>query len=74
MFVFCVSICLDRTMEGLMLTERDTFTMTDEEILSDKEVQEIRKWMRKGFEIEIFKKPDGTNNIKTVRRKRLVIE
>ena len=57
-----------------MLTERDTFTMTDEEILSDKEVQEIRKWIRKGFEIEIFKKPDGTNNIKTVRRKRLVIE
>lgn len=57
-----------------MLTERDTSTMTDEEILSEKEVQEIRKWIRKGFEIEIFKKPDGTNNIKTVRRKRLVIE
>ena len=57
-----------------MLAERDTSTMTDEEILSEKEVQEIRKWIRKGFEIEIFKKPDGTNNIKTVRRKRLVIE
>ena len=57
-----------------MLTERDTSTRTDEEILSEKEVQEIRKWIRKGFEIEIFKKPDGTNNIKTVRRKRLVIE
>ena len=57
-----------------MLTERDTFTMTDEEILSDKEVQEIRKWIRKGFEIEIFKKPDGTLNIKTVRKKRLVVE
>ncbi len=57
-----------------MLTGRDPLTMTDEEVLSEKEVQEIRKWMRKGFEIEIFKKPDGTNNIKTVRRKRLVIE
>ena len=57
-----------------MLIEKDTSTMTDEEILSEKEVQEIRKWIRKGFEIEIFKKPDGTNNIKTVRRKRLVIE
>lgn len=57
-----------------MLTEKDTFTMTDEEVLSEKEVQEIRKWIRKGFEIEIFKKPDGTNNIKTVRRKRLIVE
>ena len=57
-----------------MLTERDPLNMTDEEILSEKEVQEIRKWIRKGFEIEIFKKPDGTNNIKTVRRKRLIIE
>ncbi len=61
-------------MEALMLIERDMSTMTDEEILSEKEIQEIRKWIRKGFEIEIFKKPDGTNNIKTVRRKRLVIE
>ncbi len=57
-----------------MLTEKDTFNMTDEEVLSEKEVQEIRKWIRKGFEIEIFKKPDGTNNIKTVRRKRLIVE
>ena len=57
-----------------MLTEKDPSVMTDEEILSEKEVQEIRKWIRKGFEIEIFKKPDGTNNIKTVRRKRLIIE
>ena len=57
-----------------MLTEKDPSVMTDEEVLSEKEVQEIRKWIRKGFEIEIFKKPDGTNNIKTVRRKRLIIE
>jgi hypothetical protein len=57
-----------------MLTEKDTLNMTDEEVLSEKEVQEIRKWIRKGFEIEIFKKPDGTNNIKTVRRKRLIVE
>ena len=65
---------IDRTMEALMLTEKDPSTMTDEEVLSEKEVQEIRKWIRKGFEIEIFKKPDGTNNIKTVRRKRLIVE
>lgn len=57
-----------------MLTEKDPSVMTDEEVLSEKEVQEIRKWIRKGFEIEIFKKPDGTNNIKTVRRKRLIVE
>lgn len=57
-----------------MLTEKDMLNMTDEEVLSEKEVQEIRKWIRKGFEIEIFKKPDGTNNIKTVRRKRLIVE
>lgn len=57
-----------------MLTEKDALNMTDEEVLSEKEVQEIRKWIRKGFEIEIFKKPDGTNNIKTVRRKRLIVE
>lgn len=57
-----------------MLTEKNTLNMTDEEVLSEKEVQEIRKWIRKGFEIEIFKKPDGTNNIKTVRRKRLIVE
>ena len=57
-----------------MLTEKDTLNMTDEEVLSEKEVQEIRKWIRKGFEIEIFKKPDGTLNIKTVRKKRLIVE
>lgn len=57
-----------------MLTEKDTFTMTDEEVLSEKEVQEIRKWIRKGFEIEIYRKPDGTLNIKTVRKKRLIVE
>lgn len=57
-----------------MLTEKNTLNMTDEEVLSEKEIRAIREWMRKGFEIEIFKKPDGTNNIKTVRRKRLVIE
>ena len=57
-----------------MLIEKDPLMMTDEEILSEKEVQEIRRWIRKGFEIEIFKKPDGTNNIKTVRKKRLLVE
>lgn len=43
-------------------------------MLTNKEVEAINAWLAKGFEIEIFKKPDGTNNIKTVRRKRLVIE
>ena len=57
-----------------MLAERDPLNMTDEEILSEKEVQEIRKWIRKGFEIEIYRKPDGTLNIKTVRKKRLIVE
>ena len=28
----------------------------------------------KGFEVEIYRKPDGTLNIKTVRKKRLIIE
>ena len=53
-------IRVDRTMEALMLTE--------------KEVRAINEWLEKGFEIEIFKKPDGTLNIKTVRKKRLNVE
>ena len=51
---------IDKTMEAQMLTER--------------EVQAINEWLTKGFEIEIFKKPDGTLNIKTVRKKRIVID
>jgi hypothetical protein len=43
-------------------------------MLTNKEVEAINAWLAKGFEIEIFKKPDGTLNIKTVRKKRLVIE
>ena len=43
-------------------------------MLTNKEVEAINVWLAKGFEIEIFKKPDGTLNIKTVRKKRLVIE
>jgi hypothetical protein len=47
-------------MEALMLTE--------------KEIAAINEWLAKGFEIEIYVKPDGTKNIKTVRKKRLVVE
>lgn len=43
-------------------------------MLNDKEIAAINEWLAKGFEIEIYKKPDGTLNIKTVRKKRLIIE
>lgn len=60
MFDYCDSITSDRTMEALMLTE--------------KEVAAINEWLNKGFEVEIYRKPDGTLNIKTVRKKRLIVE
>lgn len=43
-------------------------------MLTQKAVNAINEWLAKGFEIEIFKKPDGTLNIKTVKKKRLVVE
>jgi hypothetical protein len=43
-------------------------------MLTEKEIAAINEWLAKGFEIEIYKKPDGTLNIKTVRKKRLVVE
>ena len=43
-------------------------------MLTEKEVAAINEWLAKGFEVEIYRKPDGTLNIKTVRKKRLVIE
>jgi hypothetical protein len=43
-------------------------------MLTEKEITAINEWLAKGFEIEIYKKPDGTLNIKTVRKKRLVVE
>ena len=43
-------------------------------MLTQREIDTINEWLSKGFEIEIYKKPDGTLNIKTVRKKRLVIE
>ena len=43
-------------------------------MLTQKEVDAINEWLLKGFEIEIYRKPDGTLNIKTVRKKRLKIE
>lgn len=43
-------------------------------MLDEKTVAAINEWLSKGFEIEIYKKPDGTLNIKTVRKKRLIVE
>ena len=43
-------------------------------MLDEKTVAAINEWLAKGFEIEIFPKPDGTLNIKTVKKKRLVVE
>ena len=43
-------------------------------MLTEKEVAAINEWLAKGFEVEIYRKPDGMLNIKTVRKKRLVIE
>ena len=43
-------------------------------MLTPKVIEAINEWLEKGFEIEIFKKPDGTLNIKTVKKKRLNIE
>ena len=43
-------------------------------MLTQEIVDAINEWLAKGFEIEIYRKPDGTLNIKTVRKKRLVVE
>ena len=43
-------------------------------MLSDAEIKAINEWLAKGFEMEIYRKPDGTLNIKTVRKKRLIVE
>ena len=40
-------------------------------MLTEKIVDAINEWLLKGFEIEIYRKPDGTLNIKTVKKKRL---
>ena len=43
-------------------------------MLTKEIVDAINMWLDKGFEIEIFRKPDGTLNIKTVKKKKLIIE
>lgn len=43
-------------------------------MLTAKIVEAINEWLAKGFEIEIYRKPDGTLNIKTVKKKRLIVE
>jgi hypothetical protein len=42
-------------------------------MLTREMVDAINEWLDKGFEIEIFKKPDGTLNIKTVKKKKLYV-
>lgn len=43
-------------------------------MLTEREVAAINEWLAKGFDIEIYRKPDGALVIKTVRKKRLIIE
>lgn len=43
-------------------------------MLTQKVIDAITEWLAKGFEIEIYKKPDGTLNIKTVKKKRLIVD
>lgn len=43
-------------------------------MLTKEMVEAINEWLLKGFEIEIFRKPDGTLNIKTVKKKKLIID
>ena len=42
-------------------------------MLTEREIEAINEWLMKGFEIEIYRKPDGTLNIKTVKKKRLIV-
>jgi hypothetical protein len=43
-------------------------------MLTKEIVAAINEWLGKGFEIEIYRKPDGTLNIKTVKKKRLIVD
>ena len=43
-------------------------------MLTQKIVDAINAWLEKGFEIEIFRKPDGTLNIKTVKKKKMPVD
>jgi len=42
-------------------------------MLTKEQIAAINAWLDRGFEIEIFKKPDGTLNIKTVKKKKLIV-
>ena len=55
-----------------MIQDRKDYARAD--MLTQREIDAINLWLEKGFEIEIFKKPDGTLNIKTVKKKKVVIE
>jgi hypothetical protein len=43
-------------------------------MLTEKEVAAINEWLERGFEIEIYRRLDKTLCIKTVRKKRLVVD
>lgn len=43
-------------------------------MLTEQIVRAIEEALLKGFEVEIFRKPDGVLNIKTVKKKRLIVE
>lgn len=43
-------------------------------MLTEKEVAAINEWLERGFEIEIYRRLDNTLCIKTVRKKRLVVD
>ena len=42
-------------------------------MLTAEVVKAIEEALIRGFEVEIFRKPDGTLNIKTVKKKKLFI-
>ena len=42
-------------------------------MLTAEVVRAIEEALLKGFEVEIFRKPDGTLNIKTVKKKKLFV-
>lgn len=59
---------VDKTMEACMAN------LEVENLIGPEVAAAISAWLLKGFEIEIYRKPDGTLNIKTVKKKRLIVE
>lgn len=42
-------------------------------MLTEEVISAIENALLMGFEVEIYRKPDGTLSIKTVKRKRLIV-